>query len=192
MSKKSSIKNKAGEGFTSRFRVAQPLTTLDTSGIINTPHHQVFTHTSLPKIPATTDELDMILTTFKSLNRDNTQEKTRRLISKFKKINGFIAFRSFYTKSIRNPKSQRLLSRSLGQIWDHYPNKKVWNRYAQEYNETAEEQDKTFVEWLSTRLNLDLGFTRRIPETNIVKNGQWLISSGTSRRNTVKDVYLLK
>ncbi|CCE86960.1 Piso0_005485 [Millerozyma farinosa CBS 7064] len=161
--------------------------------------------TELPSLPSPSLELKNILLNFSSANNefdndewdffglgsDNKSPKKttpRRYKPKARRtrnLNGFMAFRSFYSRSISNVEHQRQLSSLLGSLWQTEPNKNIWNRYAIEYNTRATNQD--FVEWLCKALSLPLDVFS-IPSTSTVKNNKWLFTSNNNY-NAVEDVY---
>lgn len=156
-----------------------------------------FSVNELPKLPVTSDSLYKLLSKY---TNSRTTKKNHVLINKYKnktkkksmrKINGFIAYRLFYSRSIPSIKYQREFSVQLGKLWINESNKMIWERYAQEYNENilSLSGDLDFVDWLCQSLNIDL-----IPETtiktNIVQNDLW--SSYTNNfKNTVEDIYII-
>lgn len=159
----------------------------------------VFSSTDIPDLPIPSSSLKKLLFEFNNLAQDENiikhpslaRKKTKTLISY--KINGFIAFRSFYAKSIPNPVYQRKLSRSLADIWSEEENKEVWERYSQMYKVSkAYLNNKTFVEWLCERLKLDhdrkcnVAISRMAP-TNHTVTKSWEF---VSRHNVVEDIYL--
>ncbi|CCE85849.1 Piso0_005485 [Millerozyma farinosa CBS 7064] len=161
--------------------------------------------TELPSLPSPSLELKNILLNFSSANHDFDNDEwdffglgldskghkkttSRRYKPKGRRtrsLNGFMAFRSFYSRSISNVEHQRQLSSLLGSLWQTEPNKNIWNRYAIEYNTRATNQD--FVEWLCKALSLPLDVFS-IPSTSTVKNNKWLFTSNNNY-NAVEDVY---
>nr|AZQ56623.1 MAT alpha 1 protein [Suhomyces bolitotheri] len=163
----------------------------------------------LPPIPQPSENLKLLLLKFNSLNNPNlgsTISGENRDISKSKnrkfangKINGFIAFRTFYCKSILNPNHQRILSKQLGKIWQKEITKDDWNLYALTYN-LRDDKTLHFVEWLCNALNIkspilpevikpDLPILpRETKPVRSVKRQYWIFES--SIKNTVEDVYL--
>lgn len=104
------------------------------------------------------------------------------------RLNGFMAFRSFYSRSVFDAEYQRQLSSILGSLWKNEPKQDVWNRYAIEYNSRASKED--FIEWLTRVLGLE---NRSFcdPSTNVVKNNKWQFSSNT-QDCSVEDIYYVK
>lgn len=162
---------------------------------------QVVFFTELPSLPTPSMDLQEILVSFNHVKGNgvdealwdsvfNTRMSTRKNRHRCKKrrcLNGFMAFRSFYSRSISNVEHQRQLSKLLGKLWKNEPNKAIWNRYAIEYNSQAVNQD--FVDWLFGALGLKLqSFT--FPCTNTVKNKDWKFSS-RNNENAVEDVYYI-
>ena len=103
------------------------------------------------------------------------------------RLNGFMAFRSFYSRSVYDADHQRQLSSLLGSLWKNEPKQDVWNRYAIEYNSRASKED--FIEWLTRVLGLEQGICD--PSTNVVKNSKWQFSSNT-QDCSVEDIYYVK
>lgn len=66
-------------------------------------------------------------------------------------LNGFMAFRSFYTQHISAPTSQRELSTALSKAWSQDENlKNIWTRYAADYNsQSCKNGNVPFVSWLT-------------------------------------------
>lgn len=104
------------------------------------------------------------------------------------RLNGFMAFRSFYSRSVFDVEHQRQLSSILGSLWKNEPRQDVWNRYAIEYNSRATKED--FIEWLTRTLGLEV-LSLSNPSTNIVKNNKWQFSSNT-QDCSVEDIYYVK
>lgn len=159
---------------------------------------QVVFFTDLPQVPHPSDELRVILDKFcgEDMFLDacgkiltDTHKKLGRKCKprKNKRINGFMAFRSFYCRSIFNVEHQRQLSTLLGNVWKNEPNKAVWNRYAIEYNTQLPDAD--FVDWLCTSLGFGVGDSTD-SATSVVKNDSWQFSS-TNSTNAVEDIYFL-
>ncbi|AET37263.1 uncharacterized protein Ecym_1114 [Eremothecium cymbalariae DBVPG len=66
---------------------------------------------------------------------------------KRKKINEFMAFRSYYSRFFRGIVPQLELSRILAQLWHEKPKmKRTWEMFAEHYN--MEQPDQSFPEWL--------------------------------------------
>ncbi|KAK7205121.1 hypothetical protein BZA70DRAFT_174026 [Myxozyma melibiosi] len=65
-----------------------------------------------------------------------------------KNINGFIGFRTFYSRMFLNLHQQRLSS-VLAKVWATYENKDFWNKYAALYG--SEPRKESFTEWLLGR-----------------------------------------
>lgn len=109
----------------------------------------------LPPLPSPSKWLQEILT---SINFADPMYHPCKLKSRYEnrkrksKINGFIAFRSFYSRAIKSPKPQQEISASLAVAWKLEPNRKVWNYYALLYNETA--KDEEFLYWLYRSLGI--------------------------------------
>lgn len=108
--------------------------------------------TTFPPLPKPSQELKQVLITFNEFSKTIPNSKKSTKIKKFKKINGFFAFRSFYSRFIKGSELQRRLSKELGVLWKKEVCKDVWVRYAYEYSKL--EPQKGFVEWLCERLNI--------------------------------------
>ena len=117
---------------------------------------------STPTIPESSLELKNLLHSYDNIaicsssgesSKSGTSPKklikVKTKISKPKRLNGFIAFRSYYSKSINNPSLQRQLSKELAQLWLKEPQQNIWKRYAIEYNRSCE--NVPFIEWLDSR-----------------------------------------
>nr|AZQ56645.1 MAT alpha 1 protein [Suhomyces anneliseae] len=153
---------------------------------------------NMPAIPSPSPQLKELLLKFNSLN-DTTQKKQnnlqgsksqRKSISKKRNINGFIAFRTFYSKSVFNPKHQRSLSSELAKLWKTEPSKTQWNLYARVYN-SRDDKELQFVEWLCTALNIKKDTYLHDAETILIsiKRLNWQFQSAQNK-NPIEDVYL--
>lgn len=159
----------------------------------------MFFFSDLPSLPFPSTDLQDVLVKYNQMNDGGSyvdslfnplsiKKKSRRCklrSNKTKCLNGFLAFRSFYSRSIFNVDHQRQLSSLLGKLWRKEPNQEVWNRYAIEYNNQASNQD--FVGWLCMALGLQLR-NIEFPFINKVKNEKWLFSS-RNNDNAVEDIY---
>ena len=163
---------------------------------------QVVFFTELPSLPTPSIDLQEILIRFNQATRNCAGDsswgsqlfdmkvptrKSRIRCKKTRCLNGFMAFRSFYSRSIYNVEHQRELSTLLGKLWKNEPNKAIWNRYAIEYNSQAINQD--FVDWLFKALGLEVE-TFPIPYTSTVRNESWTFSS-LNNENAVEDIYYI-
>lgn len=162
---------------------------------IKSRSEQIFSLTKLPILPCPSTELTEILFQFNDLNfyaqnyHNVKKQKAGNPKKKFRSINGFIAFRSFYSRLVANPEHQRKLSIMLGKLWSQEPSRQIWNRYASEYNMTCHKHDNkvAFVDWLCDTLNLNTSMVID-PNTNIVRNNNWKFSSSSSE-SIVEDIY---
>lgn len=200
----SEVKKVVPKRFTSRFTVSKTVRKINGKGKVEPIDRaksrnksvQVVFFSDFPSLPTPSMDLQKILVKFNqdqiegNLWKSNTNMSLRKNKSRWKKtrcLNAFIAFRSFYSRSISNVEQQRQLSKLLGELWKNEPNQAIWNRYAIEYNSLSVNQE--FVDWLLTALGLDLqSFT--IPCTSTVKNENWEFSS-RNNENSVEDVYYI-
>ncbi|CDK25789.1 unnamed protein product [Kuraishia capsulata CBS 1993] len=97
-----------------------------------------------PVIPKPSPHLQQLLDEFepfvfpkKPAYRVNSTGDMNSASSTRHRINGFIAFRSFYSKSIRPAASQREISRRLAVIWKTEKSKDSWRRIALQYNNSG-------------------------------------------------------
>ncbi|ODV65275.1 hypothetical protein HYPBUDRAFT_154089 [Hyphopichia burtonii NRRL Y-1933] len=118
----------------------------------------------LPDLPTPPSKLQNILIEFNRLNEDSlrsVKKKSRPKNSK-RTINGFFAFRTFYSKSIFKPDHQRQLSSLLAEAWREEKKKSIWDKYAVVYRLQA--PDIGFFDWLCANLNLETSTNK--PEVN--------------------------
>lgn len=119
----------------------------------------------LPKLPRESENLQAILRRFDCVPCSHvpklTKQKNRKMLKR--RLNGFIAFRSFYSRRVNSSLMQKELSSLLGQVWKREPNRSVWICYALQYNETGGEEN--FIDWLYR--NLGLASTTRNPRKQI-------------------------
>lgn len=163
---------------------------------------QVVFFTELPSLPTPSIDLQDILVRFNQTRGNYIDDsswgsqifdmkmstrKSRIRCKKTRCLNGFMAFRSFYSRSISNVEHQRELSTLLGKLWKDEPNREIWNRYAIEYNSQAINQD--FVDWLFRALGLEVK-TFTFPSTSTVRNENWTFSS-RNNENAVEDIYYI-
>ncbi|ODV95197.1 hypothetical protein PACTADRAFT_33775 [Pachysolen tannophilus NRRL Y-2460] len=122
----------------------------------NQAREYFFSFSSLPPLPKIPDNLKDKLEVYAS--KYVTKEKGKIHQSKVakkmkKKMNGFMAYRSFYTKNINNVTQQTELSAILAKSWSMDDvNQTIWKRYATQYNK--ESSNTPFVEWLHKELNI--------------------------------------
>lgn len=146
---------------------------------------------SLPTLPSPSNELHQLLLEYGILNDiqwDENKTKTKKSKkSKLKAINSFIAFRSFYSRTISNPNHQRELSSKLADIWKTEPSQEIWNQYAQSYNNylLLPGIKTNFVDWLYTVLDLKVEPALVILETEPFDDNSPMLSG------TIEDVYLI-
>lgn len=151
----------------------------------DSPVCNVLAFNNIPAMPAASTELEQLLRSFgtsttafrksKNFLKRNRGPHAR----KKRKVNGFIAFRAFYSRSIPGTARQRDLSSKLAQIWKSEPNSHIWNLYAIHYNATG--GNKLFLAWLDE----SLGFNREGRTTSVTL----LVYQG-QLRNRVEDVFL--
>lgn len=186
-----------------RFRTKPPASkSCKTKASENREPQHVFSSNEFPILPMPSDSLKKLL--FEVNNMTQKQPKNRTLFSPHKKnnsfkisskINGFIAFRSFYSKSISNPADQRKLSRSLANIWLGEENKETWESYSQLYKMSkAYLKNQTFVAWLCQHLRLKFNYSQ-IYSTNILQTATTSHTridrlDNVSRLYAVEDIYL--
>lgn len=150
-----------------------------------------FRFDSLPKLPVPSNALQDLLFEYSLLNGIHWDPSTSKIKkskkSKLKSINSFIAFRSFYSRTISNPEQQRELSTKLAHIWKSERNQEIWNQYAQAYNNSLllPGNKINFVDWLCALLDLKADNTMSVIE-NIQYNDNTPMLSGT-----IEDVYLI-
>lgn len=143
------------------------------------PAFTVLQATRLPDIPLPSSRLQNLLCQYQfddihankkasrsKKNRAGTDQKRKR------RMNGFIAFRSFYSKTIKGTSHQKELSSKLAAIWKDEPSHQTWNCYALQYNATGGEE--TFVNWLNRKLGfenaVEVDDTLRIYKNHTLKN----------------------
>jgi hypothetical protein len=130
-----------------------------------------FTVTEFPLPPLIPSSLQDLLNNFRALTippkaypprrkrierliRDNIPQSSKEIEEEQKKprtrLNGFIAFRAFYSQDICDPTNQRELSKALSKVWSESEElQQVWTRYAAEYNSQYPDNSTTpFVTWL--------------------------------------------
>ncbi|OBA22190.1 hypothetical protein METBIDRAFT_40341 [Metschnikowia bicuspidata var. bicuspidata NRRL YB-4993] len=121
--------------------------------------YSVLQSRALPQIPIPSSSLQDLLCKY-LFNEVDTNKKLSRIKqgtryndTKKRRINGFIAFRSFYSKTIKGTSHQKELSSKLAAIWKTEPNHQTWNSYALQYNATG--GNESFVSWLNRKLGFD-------------------------------------
>ncbi|RLV95281.1 Mating-type-like protein ALPHA1 [Spathaspora sp. JA1] len=189
MGKTKRVKKSIPKGFTSLFKVEgeRNILRLDTSSAERSRNYE-FRSMPLPNLPQPSEELRRVLLSY-SIQKEwvpvlKGKKKTVKSKSKLKPINSFMAFRSFYTRSISNPEYQRELSRKLAGVWIEERNKAIWNQYAESYNQyiLSSNAKYDFVNWLLKVLNIEeVGKS----EPDLTNGRTETILSGT-----VEDIYM--
>lgn len=154
----------------------------------------MFGCSKLPDIPELPSEFKNVLNNFKAdATLNEVPKKTRTVIKKQSskgavnkakkkktKLNGFMAYRAFFSRDVIGIKAQRGLSSCLSKAWQSDENQLIWKRYATEYNaQAALSPDVPFVEWL-------MKTTGRETEED-KKNREWLQNVKSGMR--IQDVY---
>lgn len=142
------------------------------------PAFSVLQATKLPEIPLPSSRLQNLLCQyqFDDISEKKKPHRAKKITTKSnerkRRMNGFIAFRSFYSKTIRGTSHQKELSSKLAVIWKNEPHHQTWNCYALQYNATGGEE--TFVEWLNRNLGFESGVedekTLKIYKNDMLKN----------------------
>ncbi|KAG7805696.1 hypothetical protein KL921_005399 [Ogataea angusta] len=119
--------------------------------------------TNLPQIPTTSPSLKRLLSEYGS--KDNGSDRSNKVARKKptrhkvqkgrKRLNGFMAFRSFYSRNITNYNSQKALSQALAHAWNREKHQQVWSLYATQYNHSKSMEP--FSKWLDLKLNKKVG-----------------------------------
>lgn len=102
---------------------------------------------SLPQLPKVSDSLKELLVKYPKKTSGTIVGGSKK---KFHKVNGFIAYRSFYTKNLSNGNAQRELSKELAKEWKCDKHRNTWSTYAAIYNSQIEDRSckEPFVAWL--------------------------------------------
>lgn len=116
----------------------------------------MFAFSQLPDIPEPPNELKCLLEKLKdnentSKKRRQTRKPTNRTVTKQPKtkLNGFMAYRTYFSQEIYSIKDQRELSSCLGKSWATDKSQLIWQRYATEYNARPVQcSSLSFLEWL--------------------------------------------
>lgn len=85
----------------------------------------------------------------KFLNYVAHPKKKRRRKSKqtrTRKLNGFMAFKSYYSQFNQSQLRMLEFNKKLYTIWQSYEHRGIWERYARQYN--LRERNVTFLQWL--------------------------------------------
>lgn len=116
---------------------------------------------NFPYIPLLSKGFHNVLARFNTTDFERKLSRSRKKGNRVlkKKLNGFIAFRTYYSRSVHNVDLQRQLSSFLATAWQKEGNKEVWNRFAAEYS--AQATDMGFPQWLDNVQSKteNLGFT---------------------------------
>ncbi|KAH3666367.1 hypothetical protein OGAPHI_003546 [Ogataea philodendri] len=125
----------------------------------NSYQAQILFVSDFPRIPAESPYLQSLLKTYvqtqskscvRTKRRKNSDGNRLRNSKSRRGINGFMAFRSYYSRRVSNYHAQKLLSRALAKAWIFEKNQDIWSRYAIEYNHSHSET--SFSEWLQNIL----------------------------------------
>lgn len=151
--------------------------------------HISFFLSSFPELPAesvtvmqTLDKLKQKSLTYKRIKPKRQYSVNRRRGKT--SLNGFMAYRAYYSKDVDIPKLQIELSRLLASYWKKTKNQQVWNRYAQEFN--ASTRSLPFLEWLNEALR-----DSKKEDIMIIKEKSWSQKSKLSNL-VVEDVFYTK
>lgn len=104
----------------------------------------------LPSLP---DPSPRLLDLIEKSNSNTTKlafKSAKLKLMKKRKMNGFMAFRSYYSSLLRSLDCQRELLSTLATLWKEEYGKNVWRFYAVQYNEHGGEE--AFSTWLNRRL----------------------------------------
>lgn len=152
----------------------------------NLPTMRILAFHGLPALPKPSKKLESILLKFNKhtnrliIGKEPCRAPRKRKSTQKRRINGFIAFRAFYSRSIRDPAVQKQLSTMLGKVWGAEPNQHVWDCYALRYNETGGQEE--FMTWLMQNLKSK----KPCQSTTVIRRR---ISKNIQFKN-VEDVYL--
>lgn len=183
---------------TSQFRVSKKKLLLEKDNALKMKNSTVeFRTRSLPSLPAPRKELQDLLFEYKLLSdvsfTINSPKKHKMAKQKRnpKPINSFIAFRSFYTREIRNPIHQREISQKLAKLWVNEPNRTIWNEYTESYNNYLAQgkTDLSLVDWLCETLNIDTNGDLSITDDFSIPS-YYLTQQFDTLSGTIEDIYL--
>lgn len=153
--KKSSVSNKVPKNQITRFRANKGL--IPQFGSSASWQSEVFSIYELPPIPPPSSALTKLLLKYNSLSKIRCQYLPCKDQVKIKRatgrINGFLAFRVFYSKSIQSTAFQRELSILLGKIWFEEENKAIWKRLADAYNLDEQNSKLEFFDWICMKFS---------------------------------------
>ncbi|ODV57904.1 uncharacterized protein ASCRUDRAFT_165243 [Ascoidea rubescens DSM 1968] len=108
----------------------------------------VYSFSPHPPIPNPSKELSIYLSTLKSseknhyLHRQNKFERYSK-----RRLNGFMAFRSYYSKKIIGVAKQREISTVLAKFWKIENHQDTWKTLALVYN--SQKRNISFTDWLN-------------------------------------------
>lgn len=187
--------------FTSRFRTSVQSNSKDLTAKPGAQNN-CFLVAKLPALPLLADELKALMLKFEILSTyliAKPKKRPKKRTKEFRKINAFIAYRSFYTTAVTDAKLQRDLSVMLAETWKNERRKDVWQMYAASYNETAARETSIlgFVDWLCERLNLrfpeEEATSSASAETHVenttVFASEWPFAT-TRKTNMVEDIFV--
>ncbi|KAG7691331.1 hypothetical protein KL930_005382 [Ogataea haglerorum] len=118
--------------------------------------------TNLPQIPTTSPSLERLLSEYEAMTNGNERSTKiarkksmkHRAQNNKKRLNGFMAFRAFYSRNIANYNSQKSLSQVLANAWNREKHQQIWSLYAIQYNNSKSKE--RFSVWLEMKLNKKL------------------------------------
>lgn len=149
----------------------------------------IFQATKVPPLPKPSIPLKQVLDTLhigipsKGKAKRGPKPKKKKRETQRRVINGFIAYRTFYSRSLQDATLQKELSRQLGKLWENEPDRKTWDCYASQYNATG--GNDSFIDWLY--LKLGLSSVHKSPLRKQTTRKQ--ICRGYASRN-VEDVFI--
>lgn len=112
------------------------------------------THTEImPAIPSPSSELLKVLeelhklqsSTHKKRTRSRRRKSNTHNSGKISRINGFTAFKSYYSRSITSV-CQGVISSRLSKVWQIEKNQDIWDNYARHYRRYK--RTELFCDWL--------------------------------------------
>ncbi|ODV82487.1 uncharacterized protein CANTADRAFT_19262 [Suhomyces tanzawaensis NRRL Y-17324] len=141
------------------------------------PRFEGFILAQLPPLPKPSEGLANLMWKFNELSDfgDNYSGSVNNAIRDEQFQKNAKAFRTFYSKSIRNAKYQRELSKALAELWKNEPSKPQWSLYALVYN--LREKNIPFMQWLCASLNIGGGISDNYSQKFVtIKNTScWLL-----------------
>lgn len=116
----------------------------------------MFPCSGMPEIPEAPLELQQLLEHLKAQDigerKIRAPKKSNNKLNTKKpktKLNGFMAYRTFFSQDIYSIKDQREVSSCLGRCWATDKSQLIWKRYATEYNvRPSQFSNMPFLEWL--------------------------------------------